>query len=259
MLVDSHCHLNYAELLSNLKEVIKRAQEAGVSIMQTICTKFSDMPAILEIAEHHPNIFASIGVHPHEAGASSFTVDDLLNYAKHPKVTALGETGLDFYYEHSEREVQKNAFLKHIEAARISKLPVVIHSRSADRETIDILQSEMKNSAFTGLIHCFSTGEELAHASIELGFYISISGIITFKKSSALQEIVSKLPLSSLLVETDSPYLAPVPHRGKSNEPAYTKLTAEFLAKLLNKPYEEVARVTTDNYFKLFSKARPQS
>lgn len=255
MLIDSHCHLDFPDFAHELDEVVARAEAAGVGLMQTICTKITEFPNILAVAERYPAIYASVGVHPNEvANQPEVTAAQLVELAAHPKVIGIGETGLDYYYENSPREKQIASFRAHIAASRITQLPVIIHTRAADAETIAILEEEMAKGAFPGLIHCFSTSQMLAEKAMALGLYISISGIVTFKKAVELQEIVKDLPLSMLLVETDAPYLAPMPHRGKRNEPAFTRHTAEFLAELKQIPYDEVARATTANFFKLFSK-----
>jgi TatD DNase family protein len=260
MLVDSHCHLNFPDFREDFDQVLKRAELAGVRVMQTICTKVSEFEAILNIAEKHNNIYCSIGVHPNETeGQPLLTAEEIINYSNHPKVIGIGETGLDYYYENSPKDLQIKSFREHIKAARITGLPIIVHTRDADFETIDILQEEMEQGEFKGLIHCFSTSRELAEKAIDLGFYISISGIVTFKKAVELQEIVKDLPLERLLVETDAPYLAPTPYRGKRNEPAFTKHTAEFIASLKNVPYSDVEKATTQNFFSLFSKANLQN
>lgn len=254
MLVDSHCHLNYPEF-ADLPAVIARAEAANVRLMQTISTKRSDFNEVIAIADAHDPIYASIGIHPHEAAQhEDVTVEELLEWAAHPKVIGIGESGLDYYYENSPRQAQQRLFRRHIEAARRSGLPLIVHSRDADEDTVNILHEEYAEGAFTGLIHCFSSGKYLADKSIEIGFYISISGILTFKKSEALRETVREVPLARLLVETDAPYLAPVPYRGKPNEPAYTHYTAAALAELKGVSEAELARQTTDNFFKLFNK-----
>jgi TatD DNase family protein len=256
MLVDSHCHLNFPDFKEDFEQVLNRAELAGVRVMQTICTKVTEFEVILNIAEKYNNIYCSIGVHPNETGEQQLlTAEEIIEYSSHPKVIGIGETGLDFYYENSPKDLQIKSFRKHIKAARVTGLPIIVHTRDADVETIDILQEEMKQGEFKGLIHCFSTSKELAEKAMELGLYISISGIVTFKKATELQEIVKDLPLERLLVETDAPYLAPTPYRGKRNEPAFTKHTAEFIASLKNIPYSEVEKVTTQNFFSLFSKA----
>lgn len=254
MLVDSHCHLNYPEF-ADLPAVIARAEAADVRLMQTISTKRSDFAEVVALAEAHDPVYASIGVHPHEAEHhADLTVEELLAWAEHPKVIGIGETGLDYFYEHSPREVQQRLFRIHIEASRHTGLPLIVHSRDADEDTVEILQQEYRKGAFPGLIHCFSTTEYLSDNAMKIGFLISISGILTFKKSESLREIVKTIPLSSLLVETDAPYLAPMPHRGKPNEPAYTQLTARALAALKGVDEAELATITTDNFFKLFNK-----
>lgn len=260
MLVDSHCHLNYPEF-ADLPAVLARAAGAGVHAMQTISTKRSEFEAILAIADAHAPVYASIGIHPHEAEHhADLSAEELIQWATRPKVIGIGETGLDYYYEHSPRDIQRQLFRTHIVAAQETKLPLIVHSRDADLETIEILREEFnrsgKQSAFTGLIHCFSTTEELSDKAMEIGFYISIAGILTFKKSQALRDIVKKIPLDRLLVETDAPYLAPEPFRGRPNEPAYTRYVAEKVAEIKGISLDEVSRVTTDNFYRLFSKAK---
>lgn len=258
MLIDSHCHLDFPDFAHELDAVITRAHQVDVKIMQTICTKLTAFPAILTLAERYDSLYCSVGIHPNEvAEQPKATADELVTLSTHPKVIGLGETGLDYYYENSPRQQQIDSFLEHIEAARRTGLPVIIHTRAADEDTVDLLEAEMKKAPFPGLIHCFSTGRRLAEKSIELGLYISISGIVTFNKAVELQETVKTLPLSRLLVETDAPYLAPTPHRGKRNEPAFTRNTAEFLARLKGLSYDEVAQATTANFFALFTKAHP--
>lgn len=254
MIIDSHCHLNYEALSSQLDEVLARAKAADVLMLQTICTKLSDVPVIKQIAEKYENIFCSIGVHPHEVEKEGIpSVDQLLELAKHKKVIGLGETGLDYYYEHSKRDLQIQSFINHIKASQLTQLPIIVHTRDADDDTCRILADEMQKAPFPGLIHCFSTTKKLADTAIELGMYISISGIITFKSASELRDIVKTLPLNRLLVETDSPYLAPIPMRGKSNEPAFIKYTVECLAELFEVSPSYIADVTTKNFIKLFA------
>ncbi|AIL65636.1 putative deoxyribonuclease YcfH [Rickettsiales bacterium Ac37b] len=257
MLVDSHCHLNFPEFASDFNLILERAKEVNVGLMQTICTNIDEMPELLLIAEKYDNIYASVGIHPNNVKKQKvISAEQLLDYTKHNKVIGIGETGLDFYYEQDSKKNQIESFRNHIQAARISNLPIIIHTREADQETIDVLEDEMKKDEFKGLIHCFSTGENLAHKAIEMGLYISISGIITFKNANNLREIVKTLPLSSLLLETDAPYLAPVPYRGKRNEPSFVHNTAEFLADLFCIPYAEIVKHTTDNFLKLFDKVQ---
>ncbi len=256
-LVDSHCHLNFPDFAEDLDAVIGRAREAGVGVMQTICTKMHEFEAIHAIAAQYEDVYCSVGVHPHEAGqAPMVTTEELLDKTRREKVIGIGETGLDYYYEHSPRQEQRESFRRHIAASRESGLPLIVHTRDADADTIAILREEMKQGAFPALIHCFSAGPELAHACIDLGLYISLSGILTFKKAEILRRTVSALPLERLLVETDAPYLAPLPYRGKRNEPAYTAQTNAVLAELKGIGEEECARATSANFFRLFTKAK---
>ncbi len=254
MLVDSHCHLDYPEF-SDIAETNRRAREAGVDAMLTIATSIDKFPGVLAVAESQDNIWATVGVHPHSAGKGDMvTLDWLLGHAKHPKVVGFGETGLDYFYEHSPRDAQKQAFRTHIEAARQLQMPLIVHTRDAEEDTLEILTEEMEKGAFPGLIHCFSASPAFAKAALDLGLYISISGIITFKKAENVREAVLDVPLDKLLVETDAPYLAPIPHRGQPNEPAYTRHTAEKLAEVKGVSFEELAEATTNNFFKLFTK-----
>lgn len=254
MLVDSHCHLNMKGLVEDLDGVILRAKNAGVSQLQTICTKLSDFPEIKSIAEKYENIYCSVGVHPHETeDAEGLITKELVDLANsYEKVIGIGETGLDYFYEHSNREVQKKCFKRHIEAAQETQKPIIVHSRSADDDTISILKSGMNDKLYPGLIHCFSTTKELAEKSLDMGLYISIAGIVTFKKAEELQEIVKYLPLDRMLIETDSPYLAPIPHRGKVNEPSFVVHVAEKIAELKNISMDIVAKTTTKNFRELF-------
>ena len=256
MLVDSHCHLNFEQLSTQLDDVVRRAELANVGHMLTIGTKLREFEDVRRIAEQYDNIHCSVGIHPHEAEeeGADVTVETLLELANHPKVVAIGETGLDYFYEHSPRDVQKKSFRVHIEAARKSGLPLIVHTRNADQDTIDILTEEYQKGPFTGVIHCFSSGWEVAEKSMEIGFYISISGIVTFKAAAELQDHVRKMPLQKLLVETDSPYLAPVPNRGKTNEPSFVAHTAAKVADLVGVSGEELEEATTNNFFTLFNK-----
>lgn len=256
MLVDSHCHLDYPEF-ADLDEIARRAHEAGVGCMLTIGTSMLKFPGVLAVAEARDDIYCTVGVHPHEADKEAqVTVEGLLEHAKHPKVVGFGETGLDYFYEHSPRDAQKESFRTHIQAAREAQLPVIVHTRDADDDTLEILADEMKNGAFPGLIHCFSATDAFAKEAVAMGLYISISGIITFKKADALRAAVQTVPLDRLLVETDAPYLAPLPHRGKPNEPAFTRFTAEKLAEIKGVAFDALAETTTQNFFKLFTKAK---
>lgn len=255
MLVDSHCHLNYPQL-ADTAGIIARAKAAGVGLMQTISTQRKDFAEVKALADNHPEIYCSIGIHPHEAEPhEDITVEELVSEASHPRVIGIGETGLDYYYEHSPRRAQQELFRRHISAARQLDLPVIVHSRDADEDTVAILADEMEKGEFRFLIHCFSSTKYLADESVKLGGYISCSGILTFKKSQALRDAVADVPLGRLLVETDAPYLAPEPHRGKPCEPAYTAITAHTVAKVKGVSVKEVATITTQNFFRLFSKA----
>ncbi|MDH3969445.1 MAG: TatD family hydrolase [Rhodospirillales bacterium] len=256
MLVDSHCHLDYLEKDEDLDEVVARARRAGVGTLLTICTKLSEFQRVRAIAERFEGVFCSVGVHPHEAAEEGVEESSqLVELAGHPKVVGLGETGLDFYYEHSPRAAQETNFRAHIAAARATGLPVIVHSRDADEDTVRILEEEHAQGPFGAVIHCFTAGPELARAALDLGFYISLAGIVTFKKAEALCETVRQVPLERLLVETDAPYLAPVPKRGKRNEPAFVVHTAERVAELKGVTAAELARVTTENFHRLFAKA----
>jgi TatD DNase family protein len=253
-LVDSHCHLDYAAP-EERAEIIARARRAGVRTMLTICTKLDEFDTVRAIAEGDPDIWCSVGVHPHEAAAEP-DVDHAAIVARcgHAKVVGIGETGLDFHYDHSPRPRQAELFRAHAAAARETGLPLIVHTREADAETVRILREERPPN---GLIHCFSTGRELAEAALEIGFYISLSGIVTFKAADALRDIARDLPLERLLIETDAPYLAPVPLRGRPNEPSFITHTAAAIAALKGVAVEELADITSANFFRLFTKAAP--
>lgn len=258
MLVDSHCHLDFPEFAGNIDAIVARANNNDVQVMQTICTHISKFQQVLDVAKRYDNVYCSVGVHPHHADEEAEQLSSpqpLIDFARHEKVIGIGETGLDYFYENAPEEDQKRSFIHHIHAAQETQLPLIVHSRDADEDTLDILSFHMKEKSFPGLIHCFSTKRELAAGAIDLGMSVSIAGIVTFKKATELQDIVKDLPLESLLVETDAPFLAPTPHRGKTNEPAFTRHTAEFIAQLKDIPYDMVAKTTTDNFFTLFSKA----
>jgi TatD DNase family protein len=257
MLVDSHCHLDFDSFEADFDDVLARARSAGVGTMVTICTKLSEFERVRAIAEGQPDVWCSVGVHPHEAAEEGVdAAGGLIERAAHAKVVGIGETGLDYYYEHSPRAAQSTSFRAHIAAARETGLPLIVHTRDADDDTVDILRAEHARGAFAGVIHCFTAGRMLAEAALQLGFYISLSGIVTFKSARDLQETAKAVPLDRLLVETDAPYLAPVPKRGKRNEPAFVAHTAAFLAELRGETAERIAEITTDNFFALFAKAR---
>ena len=256
MLVDSHCHLDFPDFADELDDVVTRAHNAGVAVMQTICTRVTKFDDIRGLAERYDNIWCSVGVHPHNVESEGIVeTERLVALADHPKVIGIGETGLDFFYDHSPRDEQRQSFRHHIAAARETGLPLIVHTRDADDDTMDILEDEMGKGAFPGLIHCFSTSRELAERSLAIGLSISMSGILTFKKAEELREIARDIPMQRLLVETDAPYLAPAPHRGKRNEPAFVSDTAGFLAEVKGVSKEVLASATTENFFNLFSKA----
>jgi len=253
MLVDSHCHLDFADFAAERDAVVARARAAGVATMLTIGTRLDEFAGVRAIAETYPDIWCSVGAHPHEAtDHHAVTAAELAALAAHPRVVGIGETGLDYHYDHSPRDEQARVFRTHIAAARESGLPLIIHAREADDDIARILREEQ---AERGVLHCFSSGRGLAEAALELGFYISMSGIVTFKSADDLRAIVRDVPLDRLLVETDAPYLAPVPYRGRRNEPAYVATTAAAVAALKGVAPEELARATTDNFFRLFQKA----
>jgi TatD DNase family protein len=256
MLVDSHCHLDYLEKDGDLEEVVARARRAGVGRMVTICTKLSEFETVRAIAARYSDVACSVGVHPHEAGEEGVeSPEPLVARAEDPLVVGIGETGLDYFYEHSPREAQAVSFRAHIQAARRTGLPLIVHARDADDDTVKLLREEHADGGpFPGLIHCFTAGPGLARASLELGLYISLAGIVTFKKAEDLRQTVAEVPLERLLVETDSPYLAPVPNRGKRNEPANVVHTAAKLAEIKGVSAAELAETTTDNFFRLFNK-----
>ena len=253
MLVDSHCHLDFADFAAERDAVIDRARAAGVGTMVTICTRLDEFPGVRAIAETYADIWCSVGAHPHEAADhAAIIADELVTLAAHPRVVGIGESGLDFHYDHSPRDVQERVFRAHIAASRASGLPLIVHAREADAEIAGLLREE---GASSGVLHCFSSGRGLAEAALDLGFYISISGIVTFRNAEDLRAIVRDVPLDRLLVETDAPYLAPVPYRGRRNEPAYVAATAAAVATLKGIEPQELAAVTTDNFFRLFAKA----
>lgn len=257
MFVDSHCHLDYPGLVEEEAEVVARAERAGVGLMQTIATRLDRVPGVLALAGRHAAVVAAVGVHPHEAGVAGVeNPETLLAFADDPKVTALGETGLDYYYDNSPRDAQARSFRAHIRAARESGLPLVVHTRDADGDTAAILEEEMRAGPFTGVVHCYSSSRELAERAVALGLYLGIGGIATFKRSDALRATIAAMPRERLLLETDAPYLAPPPHRGRRNEPAYIPLIAEVLATTLGETVAAVEALTTENFFRLFSKAR---
>lgn len=257
MLVDSHCHLNFPDFKDDLVAVIARAKAAGVGVMQTICTKMAEFEDVYAIAEKNDGVFCSVGVHPHDSGKQEVaSAQELIEKTSRKKVIGIGETGLDYHYEYSDREIQKSSLLEHIKAARVTGLPLIIHTREADEDTINILNTEISNGYFKFLIHCFTSTKQLADISVKLGGYISVSGIITFKNAQPIRDALVDVPLDRILIETDSPYLAPVPHRGGRNEPSYVVQVNKALANIKNISEEECAKITTENFFRLFDKAK---
>ena len=258
LLVDSHCHLNFKDFAEDLDKVVDDARAAGVKVMQTICTDMGEFDEIAGIAERYDGVYCSVGVHPNEAGATPIpSLEELLEKARHPKCIGIGETGLDFFYENSPRDSQIKSFEIHMQASSETGLPTIVHARDADDLMAEMLEKAHGRGALTGVLHCFSSGRELAERALKIGFYISISGIATFKKADDLRETIKAVPLDRLLVETDAPYLAPMPHRGKRNEPAFVRFTNKMVAELKGVSEEECARITSENFFRLFSKAKP--
>jgi TatD DNase family protein len=255
MLVDHHCHLDFPQLVADRDGLIARARDAGVGVMVTISTRIRQLPTLLAIAETHDNIYCSVGTHPHNADEErGIEVDEIVRLSEHPKVVAIGEAGLDYYYKHSTPEAQAEGFRRHIAAARRTGLPLEIHTRDADEDTLRILEDEHAKGAFPAILHCYTGGPKLAAHAVELGLYVSFTGVVTFKKSDALRDIAKAVPLERLLVETDAPYLAPEPYRGKTNEPAYVVHTAARLASLCGVGVTELGRLSTNNFFSLFKK-----
>jgi TatD DNase family protein len=257
MLIDSHCHLNDPKLKEDLPQILERAKTLEIERMLTISTELKEVPDLEALSDTYPQIYHTVGVHPHEVGSEGIpSTDALKKYLKHPKAIGIGETGLDYYYEHSDRLQQKESFRNHIQVMKETGLPLIIHSRDAEDDILKILKEEsVKKCKNPGVIHCFSGTEKFAQETLDLGFYISLSGILTFKNAESIRETAKFVPLDRLLVETDAPYLAPIPHRGKRNEPSFVAHTAEKLAELRNLTTQEIARVTTENFFTLFSKA----
>ena len=256
LIVDSHCHLNFSDFSEDFDAVVASALQADVKVLQTICTRMSEFEIIHQIALDNAPIYCSVGVHPcNVQEAELVSVEELVAAAALPKVIGLGETGLDYFHSLEHVELQKQSFHNHIEASRQTGLPVIIHCRDAEEDTVAILKAEKAKGDFKALIHCFTGTQWLADEVLKLGLTISLSGILTFKNAKEIQAVAKGVPLDRILVETDAPYLAPMPHRGKRNEPAFTRHTAEFLAGLQDTTLEEVAAQTTENFFTLFNKA----
>lgn len=257
-LVDSHCHLDFPDFVDERPAVLARARERGVETFLTISTRVRQFDRLRAIVEDESDVWASIGTHPHNAAEEpDVGVDDLIALAQHPRVVAIGEAGLDYHYDKSPRDEQARGFRRHIAAARESGLPLVIHAREADEDIATILEEEMARGPFSAVLHCFSSGAQLAQRGLALGLFVSFSGIVTFKSAHALRDVARAVPLDRMLVETDAPYLAPQPHRGQRNEPAFVADTAQILARALDVPFETLAAATTQNFYRLFSKARP--
>jgi TatD DNase family protein len=255
MLVDSHCHLDFPDFADDLAGIVARAEAGGVGRMVTISTRVKKLPDLVAIAERFPNVYCSVGTHPHHADEEDgITADELVKLAQHPKVVAFGEAGLDYFYEMGSRPAQERGFRAHIAAARETGLPLVIHTREADEDCGKILEDEMGKGAFRAVLHCYTGGRDLAMKAIDLGLMISFTGILTFKKSQTLRDLAAELPADRVMVETDSPYLAPGKYRGKRNEPAYVVETAKVLAEVRGVTLDEIARQTTENFFRLFGK-----
>lgn len=258
MIVDSHCHLDFQGLAEDEAGVVGRAKAAGVGLMVHIAARHAAWPVGIALAERHPEVFCAVGVHPHEAGTEG--LDDpapLTALASHPRVVAIGESGLDYFYDRSPRDRQAASFRTHVRAARATGLPLVVHTRDADDDTMALLESEMAQGPFTGVIHCYSSSRRLGERAVAIGLYLGIGGILTFGKSDALRAIVRDMPLNRLLLETDSPYLAPVPKRGRTNEPAFTAHVAKALAEVRGLSVAEIEAATTANFHRLFAKVPP--
>lgn len=256
MLVDSHCHLDYNDFEEDFEEIIEHAKECGVSLMLNAGNNLKEFDNQLAISEQYPFIYSAVGVHPHNAKEyPELKAEELIERAAHKKVIGIGETGLDYYYDYAPRELQIKLLKEHIKAAQETGLPLIIHNRDSDDDMITILGEAYRQKPFSGVIHCFSSDRKLAEFALSIGFYLSASGMITFNRSSELREIFAEIPEDRLLIETDSPFLAPIPMRGRRNEPAYVKYTAEKLAQLRDLPFEKMAQITSDNFFRLFRKA----
>lgn len=254
-LADSHCHLNYKGLAERQGDVLAAARASGVTAMLNIATRESEWDDVLRVAEREPDVWATVGIHPHEADQHpDIDTAKLVERAAHPRVVGIGESGLDYYYDHSDRDRQRASFRSHIAASRETGLPIIVHTRDAEDDTAAILADEMGKGAYPGVIHCFTASRDFAHKALDLGFYISISGIVTFKNARDLQDTAKWLPVERLLIETDAPFLAPVPHRGKQGEPAFVADTCRFLAELRGEDAGELAEWTCANFHTLFAK-----
>ncbi len=256
MLIDSHCHLDFNDFEEDIDEIIERAKEQGVNMMLNAGNNIDELDNQLALSEKYPFVYCAVGVHPHNAQEyPDLTAEDLLAKTTHKKVIGIGETGLDYFYDHAPRDLQIKLLKEHVKAAQESGLPLIIHNRESDADMMDVLGTAYKEKPFSGVIHCFSSTKEFADFALSIGFYLSASGMITFNKCGELRDIFCTVPLDRLLVETDSPYLAPIPKRGRRNEPAYVYYTAEKLAQLRDMPFEKIAQITSDNFCNLFRKA----
>ena len=257
LIADSHCHLDFQDFSDDIDQVVNNANDAGIHQMVTICTRPRELDKTYKIAEKFHNVYFAMGLHPHWVTSEPHvTVDELLEAAQHSKMVGIGESGLDYHYTKESALAQRQSFITHIEAARESGLPLIVHARDADVDMIEILTTEFYRGHFSCIMHCYSSGKELAHIAVDLGFFVSMSGIITFRNAGELREIFSSIPINQILVETDAPYLAPVPFRGKRNEPAYTVYTARVGAELFKMEYEEFANHIIDNFNRAFPKIK---
>lgn len=257
MIIDTHCHLDFTEFKDDFSIMLDNAKKNDVLGMQTICTKIEEFPKILNIALKQPNIWCSIGTHPHNAGDEGhISKEHILEQCNNDKVIGIGETGLDYFYENSKRDIQIKSLYKHIEVSKKTNLPIIIHARDADDDIIEILTTEYKKEKFTGVIHCFTASQKLADAALSIGFYISFSGIITFKNAENIRKSCEIIPINRILIETDAPYLAPIPFRGKRNEPSFITETLKKVSEIKKMPINETKEITTNNFFNLFTKAK---
>ena len=257
MIIDTHCHLDFTEFKDDFSIMLDNAKKNDVLGMQTICTKIEEFPKILNIALKQPNIWCSIGTHPHNAGDEGhISKEHILEQCNNDKVIGIGETGLDYFYENSKRDIQIKSLYKHIEVSKKTNLPLIIHARDADDDIIEILTTEYKKEKFTGVIHCFTASQKLADAALSIGFYISFSGIITFKNAENIRKSCEIIPINRILIETDAPFLAPIPFRGKRNEPSFITETLKKVSEIKKMPINETKEITTNNFFNLFTKAK---
>lgn len=255
MLIDHHCHLDFPQFAEDRDAIVERAHQSGVGVMVTICTRVRNLDTLLDIAGAYPGVYCSVGTHPHYADQElDISADQLIELSKHDQVVAIGEAGLDYHYQRSPREAQAQGFRTHIEAARATGLPLEIHARDADDDAASILEDEYAKGPFKAILHCYTGGADLARRAVAMNMMVSFTGVLTFKRSEELRAVAAAVPLENLLVETDAPYLAPLPYRGKTNEPSYVRYTAETLAEVKGVTPDEIAKATTDNFFRIFTK-----